>query len=302
MGSRRTFYGYVAVILSMIFWGVSFVWTKQLMNSGFPVFFILVVRLALSSLVLFSFFSLTGKLERPKRKDIPLFVALAFFEPFLYFIGENFSMLYVEASFASVMIALLPLTNPLALRIFNKEELKGNLVVGVVLSIVGICFMSLSDGFSLGVDVRGVLLLLLAVVAASGYTVMLSRLIGSYSPVTITTYQNIIGFCFFLPCFLAFDLHSLPSAQVFWRWENVGSLVMLAILCSSGAFMLYGYGAKLISIMKVSVFTNAIPVVTIIFAVLLGQEAVTWNKLLGMAIVICGLLLSQLVIKKRKKI
>lgn len=82
----------------------------------------------------------------------------------------------------------------------------------------------------------------------------------------------------------------------------MGSLVMLAILCSSGAFMLYGYGAKLISIMKVSVFTNAIPVVTIIFAVLLGQEDVTWNKLLGMAVVIGGLLLSQLVIKKRKKI
>ncbi len=302
MSKKRTFYGYIAVILSMIFWGGSFVWTKELLGLGLPVFLILVVRLAISSVVLFSVFKFSGKLERVKRKDIKTFVALAFFEPFLYFLGENFSMLYVDASFAAIMIATLPVANPIALWIFNHEKPKGNLIAGVVLSVVGICLMSLGDGFNFSVDPRGVLLLLLAVVAGSGYTVMLSRLIDSYSPITVTTYQNIIGFCFFLPCFLLFDLGNLPSAEVFWSPKSVGSLFMLAILCSSGAFMLYGYGAKLISIMKVSVFTNAIPVVTIIFAVLLGQESLSWNKVLGILIVVGGLLFSQFVFKKGNKI
>ena len=51
--------------------------------------------------------------------------------------------------------------------------------------------------------------------------------------------------------------------------------------------------------MKVSVFTNAIPVVTIVFAVLLGQEVLTWNKVLGILIVVGGLLFSQFVFNKK---
>ena len=206
-------------------------------------------------------------------------------------------MKFVDASFASIMIATLPVVNPIALWLFNGEKIKGNLIVGVVMSVVGICFMSMGDGFSFAVDVRGVLLLLLAVFAGSGYTVILSRLIDRYSPITITTYQNIIGAFLFLPCFLLFDLQALPDVQ--WSSGAIASLILLALLCSSGAFMLYGYGAKLISVMKVSVFTNAIPVVTIVFAVLLGQEVLTWNKVLGILIVVGGLLFSQFVFNKK---
>lgn len=299
MSAKKTFYGYVAVVFSMIFWGISFVWTKQLLDAHFPVFLILVIRLTISSLVLFSVFSLGGKLDKIKKKDIPLFVALAFFEPFLYFIGENFSMKFVDASFASIMIATLPVVNPIALWIFNGEKIKGNLLSGVLLSVAGICLMSLGDGFSFVVDYRGVLLLLLAVAAGSGYTVMLSRLIDNYGPVTITTWQNILGAVFFLPCFLIFDLNNLASVQ--WSFGAVLSLVMLALLCSSGAFMLYAYGAKTISIMKVSVFTNAIPVVTIIFAICFGMESLTWNKAAGILIVVGGLLFSQFGFNKKSK-
>ena len=299
-GNKRTIYGYVAVIFSMLFWGISFVWTKQLLAASFPVFFILFVRLTISALVLFSFFALTGKLEKVKRKDLPSFIALAFFEPFMYFIGENFSMLFVDASFASIMIATLPVVTPIALWLFNGDKIRGNLIIGVFLSVVGICLMSMKSDMSFSIDIRGVLLLLLAVFSAAGYSVMLSRLISSYGPVTITSYQNLIGAVFFLPCFLLFDLKALPYVQ--WSHTTVVSLLLLALLCSSGAFILYGYGAKLISMMKVSVFTNAIPVVTIIFAVSMGQETLTWTKAAGILIVVGGLVLSQSVLGKKRKI
>lgn len=66
--------------------------------------------------------------------------------------------------------------------------------------------------------------------------------------------------------------------------------------------MLYSYGAKIISVIKVSVFTNAIPVVTIIAAVILGQEVFSLPKILGIVIVVMGLLFSQFGFNKNKKI
>lgn len=293
--TKRYFYGYVAVIFSMIFWGVSFVWTKELLNAKLPVFFILLVRLFVSSLILFSFFSLTRKLDRVHRKDFPLFFLLALCEPFLYFLGENFSMKYVDASFASIMIAILPMATSFALRIFNEEKFKWNLIVGVVVSIIGILLMGMNEHFVFSASIEGVLLLVLAVVSGAGYSVVLSRLVYEYGPVTITTYQNIIGTLLFLPCFLFFDMNKVHD--IVWSWRIISDLLFLAVLCSSGAFILYSYSAKKLSIAKASVFTNAIPVVTIVFAVLLGQETFTVMKTTGIVIVVSGLIISQIKIK-----
>ncbi len=298
--NQRTLIAYIAIILSMIFWGISFVWTKELLNANFPVFLILTTRLLISSILMFTTFFLLHKLEKIQKKDIYKFLLLSFFEPFLYFVGENFSMHYVDASFAAIMIALLPIVNPIALYIFNKEKIGWNLLFGVIISIVGITIMSINPEGQITISWQGVLLLLLAVFAGAGYTIILSRLIHKYSPITITTYQNIIGIFYFLPCLLIFDLGKISS--VAWSTEAIISLILLAVFCSSGAFMLYSYGAKIISVLKVSVFTNAIPVVTIIVAVILGQEQFSIPKILGIVIVVLGLLLTQFGFNKKKKI
>lgn len=209
-------------------------------------------------------------------------------------------MQYVDASFAAIMIALLPIVNPLALYVFNKEKIGWNLLVGVVVSIIGITIMSINPNGQIQISWQGVLLLLLAVFAGAGYSVILCKLINKYSPITITTYQNIIGILYFLPCLLIFDIEKLNSIN--FTTNSVLSLILLAVFCSSGAFMLYSYAAKVISVIKVSVFTNAIPVVTIIAAVILGQEAFTLPKILGIVIVVIGLLFSQFGFNKKKKI
>ena len=297
--TNKTILAYVSIIFSMIFWGISFVWTKELLNANFPVFLILTIRLAIASLLMFTTFYLMGKLERIEKSDIPKFLLLTLFEPFLYFIGENFSMHFVDASFAAIMIALLPIVNPIALHIFNKDKLGWNLLFGAVISVIGIIIMSINPSGELKISWQGTMLLLLAVVSGSGYGVILSRLINKYSPITITTTQNIIGIFYFLPCFLIFDYDSLST--VVWTKEAISSLVLLAIFCSAGAFMLYSYSAKILSVIKVSIFTNAIPIVTIIVAIFLGQETFSISKVLGIVIVVLGLLLSQFGFKKRKK-
>lgn len=298
--NQQTLTAYIAIIFSMIFWGISFVWTKELLNNNFPVFLILTIRLSISAILMLITFTLIKKLEKIQKEDIFKFILLAFFEPFLYFIGENFSMQYVDASFAAIMIALLPIASPLALFIFNKEKIGWNLLVGVVISIIGITIMSINPEGQIQISWEGVLLLLLAVFAGAGYSVILSKLIHKYNPFTITTYQNVLGIFYFLPCLLIFDLGKISS--ITWSFNSITSLILLAVFCSSGAFMLYSYGAKIISVIKVSVFTNAIPVVTIIAAVILGQEAFSLPKILGIVIVVMGLLFSQFGFNKNKKI
>ena len=292
MTQDKTLKGYIAISFSMLFWGFSFVWSKQLLNAGVPVFTIVFFRLFLASVIFVTLFKIQGKLEKVRKGDWKKFLWLAFFEPFLYFIGEDFGLQQVSPSFASVIIALIPIVVSVTMYFAENEPLSWRLLLGAVISIFGIAVMTFGPDSNIIFNVKGLLWLLLALLAACGYSVLLARLVKEYSPITITTYQNLLAIPFYLPFVCIFDLRQW--GEIIWSANAIFCLVCLAVLCSAGAYMLYSYAAKQISITKLTVFTNAIPIVTICGAAMLGQEALTSRKILGIFIVIAGVVLSQL--------
>ncbi len=281
----------------MLFWGISFVWTKQLLNAGFPVFTIVFFRLLIASIIFVTLFSLQRKLEKIAKEDRRNFLLLALFEPFLYFIGEEYGLQHVSASFAAVIIGLIPIVVSITMYFAEKEKLTWKLFVGILISVAGIAIMTFGPNSNIVFSLRGLLWLMLALVSAGGYSVMLAKLVKKYSPITVTTYQNLIAIPFYLPFVCLFDLRHWGS--IAWSGSSLFNLVCLAVLCSAGAYMLYSYAAQKISITKLSVCTNAIPIVTIIFAALLGLESFTLQKFIGILIVVTGVVISQLKTVKR---
>lgn len=91
--------------------------------------------------------------------------------------------------------------------------------------------------------------------------------------------------------FFALEYKEFVAIQ--WTSRAILDIMFLAILCSSIAYVCYSYGAKIISIEKEAMFNNAIPVVTIIMSVMMGQEFLTIRKVLGMLVVIVGLMIGQ---------
>ena len=64
MNDKHTLKGYIAISISMLFWGFSFVWSKQLLNAGFPVFTIVFFRLLIASVIFVTLFCIQHKLEK----------------------------------------------------------------------------------------------------------------------------------------------------------------------------------------------------------------------------------------------
>ena len=69
MGKNPKLAGYVAITFAMLFWGMSFVWTKHLLNAGFPVFTIVFLRLVIASIIFVTLFKLQHKLEKIQKGD-----------------------------------------------------------------------------------------------------------------------------------------------------------------------------------------------------------------------------------------
>jgi drug/metabolite transporter (DMT)-like permease len=287
--------GYIAILFAMLFWGMSFVWIKHLLINNFPVFTIVFIRLVLASAVFITLLKWQKKLQRIERADYKDFLLLAFYEPFLYFIGEDFGLQQVDASFAAVIIALIPIVISITMYFTEHTPIRWEFVVGTLVSVVGVLMLTMSSTGHIVFNLKGTLLLGLAVLAASGYSVQLTRLLKKYTPATVTTWQNFIAIPMFLPFVLIFDIKQWGSLS--WDFGNVSSLVCLALLCSAGAYMLYSYSVKQLTVSKTCVFTNLIPIVTLIVAAAIGQETFSPIKFWGILVIVVGVTFSQMSVK-----
>lgn len=282
---------YTLIFLAMLFWGLTFVWSSIVFEYYSPVT-TLTMRLLISTTLMFLGLWIFGMIERIKKEDIGLYLLSALFNPFLYFLGENYGIKYSSATISAVVIAAIPVFTPVIAYYALKEKLSFINIAGMLVSFIGILLMLFNNDFSLNVQPLGVVALTVALVAAIAYSVLLKRLAGKYSAFFIIAVQNLIGLFYFLPFFLIWDWQTFIATPV--TFELVSSLFQLAVFGSSLAFVFYTIGTREIGVNKTNFFTNLIPVITAIFSFYVLDEYFDLQKIAGMTIVIIGVILSQL--------
>jgi drug/metabolite transporter (DMT)-like permease len=275
----------------MLFWGFSFVWAKIVFEYYHPITTIF-LRLVISSLFLFIIVKLFRKKQKIQREDYGKFALLAFYQPFLYFLGESFGLNMVTSTIGSVIISTIPVFTPVVSFFTIKEKLSVLNIFGLIISFMGVLCMIINQDFSLDVPIVGVMLLFFAVGTAIVYGIAIKKLAVKYSSFTIIKTQNLLGALYFLPLFLIFDFNHFISVKP--DWNLILALLQLAIFASSAAYMLFVPVVRQLGINKANIFTNFIPVFTATFSYILLSEIMSFNKLIGIVIVIAGVFLSQI--------
>jgi len=288
-----------AAILSMIFWSFSFVWIKIVYEAYGPLTTVL-FRLLISSGLMLVFTILSRKLQKILPGDLKMFVLLAFFEPFLYFMGESYGLKYVSSTVASVIVATIPLFSPIAAWYFYKEKLSRTNLFGLVITFFGVSLVVLDTSFNFTASPLGVALEFFAVFGAIGYASVLKGISHRYNTFTIITYQNLIGAVFFLPFWLIFEMNDFTqvafNAKAFW------AIIKLAIFASTFAFILFTYSVRNMGINKSNTFINVIPICVAVFAYMILGDRLNFHQMVGIAIVISGLFLAQINWKRKRKV
>lgn len=294
---KKTILIFACAILPMFFWGMSFVWLKIVYKYFGPITTVF-LRLIIATLFLSIIIVFLKKKEKIKKGDLKYFFLLAFFQPFCYFLGESFGVKYVSATLSSIIISTIPVVTPVFAFFILKERLSIANIFGLILSFAGVVIMILNPNLSLNASTIGLISLSFAVISAVFYSLIVKKISEKYSSFTIVNVSNFIGIFLFLPLFLTFEFKDFLNVKV--NFELVSTLLLLAILCSALAFVLLTIAIREIGVSKTNVFTNTIPVFTAIFAFFMLGEQFTTQKLIGMAIVIIGLIISQTKNKKKE--
>lgn len=281
---------YGIVFLAMFFWAMTYIWYKIVFTQLGPIS-VMTIRLLFSAVFMLLFSKITKRLSMIKKEDLPWFLLLSIFQPFLYFLAESHGVELVSPTISAVIISTIPVFTPFATFLFFKDRISVYNTIGIALSFIGVLAVVLGKQLHFSGSVWGIALLFGAVISAVAYGIIIVRLTNKYNSFTIISWQNLFGGLLFLPLFFIFDWQSFLDAQ--FNREIILNLIYLSLFGSSLAFLLFTFGIKQLGLVQASMFTNIIPVITAIFAYFMLGDTIDIVKGVGIAVVLIGLFMSQ---------
>ncbi len=283
---------YILSVMSILLWGASYIWTDMLINLNIPVFYFVFIRILTAGVILLIYNIITNKIQKLHKRDLPIFLLMALFEPLIYFLCESYGLKETGSPTVSAMIiATIPIFTAGAGVIFFKEVLTKENIIGIFITILGI-FLVVLNRSKLGENfILGICLLFAAVFAEVGYAIIAKSLSGKYNSQTIVMYQFLIGSVYLLPFFLTGGLSHFEP-----RYLNVEvwiPILCLALLCSSMAFTFWIRTIRILGLAKSSIFAALIPVASALIAWILGYELLSVLQWVGIFVSVSGVILSQ---------
>ncbi|WP_271411336.1 DMT family transporter [Pseudomonas sp. Q1-7] len=276
------------LVLAMALWGSSFIALKLAFQEVAP-HWVIFVRMALGSLIFLAAWRWRGRLDyRPG--DWKYLIGLAACEPCLYFIFEALALQHTSASQAGMITALLPLLVAVGAYALLHERITRSTLFGFLLAVAGAIWLSLageSDNHA-PQPLLGNFYEFLAMLCATGYTLLLKHLSSRYSPFFLTAMQAFIGSLFFLP--LAWATSPLPASV---SPLGIAAMIYLGTVVTVGAYGLYNFGVSRLPASQATGYINLIPVFTLVFAWGFLGERLTGMQVLAAGLVFAGVALSQ---------
>jgi drug/metabolite transporter (DMT)-like permease len=283
-----------AMLLTMVFWGISFVASKIVLEEITP-FTYMGVRFLIAAILLGVVVAIRGR-PRFSRRTHLLIALTAFAEPVAYFLFESFGIRLIPATTASLIIATTPLAVMVLAAIFLGEPIRRGGVLAVVVSISGIALLVLggdkgaSGTNGSGGDLLGTLLVFGAVLSAAFYITLARNLTQRHDPVNLTVFQTWWGTGVFV---VLWRLQPPASRTVASLSSDAWiALIFLAIGATVVAFMLYNWALRHETAGTASLYINAIPVVTALTGRFVLDERLSLIQLVGGVMVLASVRLA----------
>jgi drug/metabolite transporter (DMT)-like permease len=199
------------------------------------------------------------------------------------------------ATHAALLYTLTPVFVLLLAQALHREFPGWRTAVGAALALGGTVYVLLQRGLDVsGGPLIGDLLLFVAVIAWTVYTVEGREVVGKLGALPTIAWTIIAGTLLYLPLGLGALLvpsyradiaHASPAA-----WWGV---VYLIVMTSVVAYLLWSWALAHLAAARVAVFTNLQPLATALLAQVFLGERVTAGFFAAAAVVIAGVLIAQ---------
>lgn len=276
-------------LMSISFWGVSFVSTKAVLGKLDP-YSLLVIRFGIGALFLLFLLLLQRHRLQISIKFVPHLMILGILGVFVHQVLQATALLTINASAAGWLISFSPVFTVILSILFLQEKMNIIKALGMVLAIIGVLIISSTrsgQSFEFAINM-GFLLMILSTLNWAVYSVLLKSLKIPYPPLVVTFYMCLLGLILTTPFIIRNKGWENLSLLNHSEWAH---LLFLGVFVSGIAYWYWGKALEVLEASKVSMFLYLEPIATLIAAVLLLQEKVLLISAAGGIIIIIGVII-----------
>ena len=262
---------FLAALISHVFWGFSFLGTSWALDRA-DMFLLLshrfLVAFAIMNLLLL--FRVVRIDFRGKGKRIWLPMLMGLMEPVIYFIGEELGVKYSTTIFSGVMIAVIPIVAIFAaIPVLHEKPTAGQFLFSLLslIGVIGMGFVTQNRG---ALDWKGVVGLIVAVLAAVVYGLLDRGLSAEFTAFERTYVMIGMGAACFTPIALfrvRFDFSAFYAPMgdpVFLL-----SVLFLAVCCSVVSYFLLSYMATYMTVTRSTAYANLTTAISVVAGALI---------------------------------
>lgn len=271
----------------MTVWGSTFVVTKEVIDD-LPPLTLAFMRVCIGFALLLPFaWQRRGRLAAGGRRlPWPTVFLTALIGVVLYYVTFNLALVYTSASQGALVQSSIPALTALVAVVWLRESASAWRLAGIALSVSGVLviFSGSAAGDAASRPVLGNVLMFASALTWGVYT-SLARRLADVDPVILTAGVFGAGTLMLLPI-AAFELAGQPLPWLDLQgWLQV---VYLGAGASGLAYLLYNLALQEVDASQAGVFANLIPVVGVITGIVVLNEPLSVQAMIGGAIVMAG--------------
>ena len=284
--------GNACILVATIFWGVNVSFTKALIPQWMTSESISAVRLVGGCMLfwLASLFVRNARIDRADWKLILLGGVIGLFGFIYLFV---MSLRYGNPIDISIIMTLPPMFVLLMGVLFRHARPSWIELAGVAVSFVGAVIVILdgNSGKAGSDNLLGDVLAVASCICYAFYLVILEQPTRKYPPVTLLRW--VFLFSAIPGAFLAIGFDKLPilHASVVAPWLEIGFILLCPTFI---AYFLVQPAIRSIGSELVSLYQYLLPVFATVSAVLMGLDTLRWAQVAAMAVIIAGMVLTNI--------
>lgn len=166
----RSIVAEIGAFVCVVIWGTTFVVSKDLMDFLTPLQLML-IRFIIALIALWIVYP--KWVFDPKKEWI--FIVMAFFGNFLYFVTENEALTITYSSNVSIIASMTTIMALILAHVIFKDRINAIQVGAIILSVFGVVLVSLNGAFVLNLEPIGDALVLLSAFSWAMYGILLRK-------------------------------------------------------------------------------------------------------------------------------
>ncbi len=283
------------LFLLAAFWGASFLFIRVAAPVLGP-FITVELRVLIAGVVLLVY----GKFKKHKfsfRDKWRSYFAIGLLNAALPFALISAATIILDASMASILNSTTPFFGAIVAYFVLKEAFTKKKVLGLSLGIMGVTVLIGLSPLEMNLEtLSATLMSLLASLSYAVGSTYTKKKFPDEDTLSLATGQQLFASLIMLPlCFINLPIEPMTT-------EVVVSMITLAILCTSVAYLMFFYLLREVGPTKTLSVTFLVPVFGTLWGYMFLNEQITPNKVLGLSIILLSIFILSDVKKKTKQL